>query len=145
MTLIIIITNTAGAGLPLITVVIRRDRAVPPAMIGIALAGEAVGGLAGSALLRLLQLLRPGVLLMAACALPVPLFALLALPYGPWWVAGLLFVSMLGAPSVRVLLDVLVFRREPAAGRGRVIAAVITLIELGVPAGSASAGCCSRC
>jgi hypothetical protein len=57
-------------------------------------------------------------------------------------VAGLLFVSMLGAPSVRVLLDVLVFRREP---RGRVIAAVITLIELGGPAGSASAGCCSRC
>jgi predicted MFS family arabinose efflux permease len=138
--LIIMITNTVGAGLTLITVVILRDQAVPPAMIGIALAGEAAGALAGSALVRPLRVLRPGVLLMAACAIPVPLIALLALPYGPWWVAGLLFVSMLGAPSVRVLLDVLVFRRAPAAVRGRVIAAVITLIGLGVPAGSASAG-----
>src|SRR6266852_5488423 len=81
-------------------------------------AGEAAGGLAGTALVRHLGRLRPGVLLLAVCLPLIPLLALLALPYGPWWVAGLLFAAMLGVPSVRVLLDVLIFRQTPAAERG---------------------------
>src|SRR5713226_1777648 len=71
-------------------------------------AGEAAGGLAG-------------------CLPLIPLLALLALPYGPWWVAGLLFAAMLGVPSVRVLLDVLIFRQTPATERGRVVAAVLKI------------------
>jgi hypothetical protein len=39
-----------------------------------------------------------------------------------------------------VLLDVLVFRQAPADQRGRVIAAVLTLISLGVPVGLAGTG-----
>jgi len=103
-------------------------------------AGEAAGGLAGTALVRHLGRLRPGVLLLAVCLPLIPLLALLALPYGPWWVAGLLFAAMLGVPSVRVLLDVLIFRQTPAAERGRVVAAVLMLMGLGMPIGSAAAG-----
>jgi len=47
---------------------------------------------------------------------------------------------MLGVPSVRVLLDVLIFRQTPAAERGRVVAAVLMLMSLGMPIGSAAAG-----
>jgi predicted MFS family arabinose efflux permease len=62
------------------------------------------------------------------------------LPFGPWWVAGILFVSMLGVPALRVLLDVLVLRQTPDQERGRVIAAVMVLLGLGTPVGVAGAG-----
>jgi hypothetical protein len=140
VTLLIMMVNTIGAGLTLIIVVLLRHQSVPPAIIGLALAGEAAGGLAGTVLVRPLQRLRPGVLLVAVCIPFAAVLALLALPFGPWWVAGLLFVSMLGTPAIRVLLDVLIFRRAPEAARGRVIAATLTLMSLGVPAGAAMAG-----
>jgi Transmembrane secretion effector len=140
VTLLIMMANTVGAGLTLVIVVILRDQAVPPAVIGLALAGEAAGALAGTTLVRPLQRVRPGALLIAICILLAAVLALLALPFGPWWVASLLFVSTAGTPAIRVLLDVLVFRRAPAAERGRVIAALLTLMGLGVPAGSAVAG-----
>jgi predicted MFS family arabinose efflux permease len=140
VTLLIMMVNTIAAGLTLIIVVILRDQSVPPAMIGLALAGEAAGALAGTTLVRPLQRLRPGVLLVAVCIPLAAVLALLALPFGPWWVASLLFVSMLGAPAIRVLLDVMIFRRAPADTRGRVIAATLTLMSLGVPAGAATAG-----
>jgi MFS family permease len=47
---------------------------------------------------------------------------------------------MLGVPSIRVLLDVLVFRQAPPDERGRVIGAVMTLMGLGMAAGLATAG-----
>jgi hypothetical protein len=65
---------------------------------------------------------------------------LLAVPAGPWWAAGVLFVAMLGVPSIRVLLDVLVFRQVPTGQRGRVIGALMTLMGLGMPIGLAGAG-----
>ena len=52
----------------------------PPALIGLALAGGAVGGLAGAPLVRPLHRLRPGVLMITVCAVFVPLVALLAIP-----------------------------------------------------------------
>jgi hypothetical protein len=140
VTLLIMMANTIGAGLTLVIVVLLREQAVPAPVIGLVLTGEAVGALAGATLVRPLQRLRPGVLLTGICALLAAVVALLALPFGPWWVAALLFVSMLGTPAIRVLLDVMVFRRAPAAERGRVIAALLTLMSLGVPAGSAAAG-----
>jgi MFS family permease len=140
VTLLITAVNTAGVGLDLIAIVILRQQSVSSAMIGIALAGGAVGGLAGAPLVRPLHRIRPGVLLLAVCAVQVPLFALLTVGYGPWWIAGLLFAAMLGVPSLRVLLDVLILRPVPAAERGRVAGAVMTLLGLGMPAGYAAAG-----
>jgi MFS family permease len=132
--------NAIGAGFGIISVVILREQSVPSALIGISLGSAAVGGLVGAALVRPLHRLRPGALMITVCGLLVPLLALLALPFGPWWMAGLLFVAMLGVPSIRVLVDVLILRQAPAAQRGRVVGAVMTLITIGMPAGVAASG-----
>jgi predicted MFS family arabinose efflux permease len=70
----------------------------------------------------------------------VPIFALLAVPAGPWWVAGLLFAAFIGMPSIRVLADILVIRRAAPSQRGRVVAALMTMISLGTPIGVAGCG-----
>jgi predicted MFS family arabinose efflux permease len=80
------------------------------------------------------------VLLLAVCALDGVVLALLAVPAGPWWVAALLFTAMLGVPAIRVLIDILVIRQAPPGQRGRVVAALMTLIGLGMPAGVAGCG-----
>ena len=138
--LLIMIVNLTGAGLDLVIIVILRQQHVPAGGIGLALGAGAVGGLAGAPLVRVLHRLQPGVLLLSVGLLWVPLFALLAIPAGPWWAAGLMLAGMLAVPSVRVLVDVLVFRQTPDDQRGRVVAAVMTLIGLGMPAGVAGAG-----
>jgi hypothetical protein len=51
-----------------------------------------------------------------------------------------LFVSMLGVPAIRVLLDVLVLRQTPPQERGRTLGAAIVLLGLGSPVGLAAAG-----
>ena len=139
-TLLIMFVNTIGAGLELIIIVILRHQAVPSSVIGLALGIGAAGGLAGAPLVSILHRLRPGVLLLAVCMLDVAILALLAVPFGPWWVAGLLFTVMLGLPAIRVLVDTLVIRQAPPEQRGRVIAALMTLIGLGMPAGVAACG-----
>ncbi|HEY1617262.1 MAG TPA: MFS transporter, partial [Streptosporangiaceae bacterium] len=139
-TVLIMMVNTAGAGLDLVVMVILRHQGVAPEMIGLALGGGALGGLAGAPLVRVLHRIRPGILLLGICLLLVPTLALLAIPAGPYWAAGVLFVSMLGVPAMRVLVDVLVIRQAPPAERGRVIASVMTLVGLGAPAGLAAAG-----
>lgn len=137
---LLMLVNTIAAGTDLIIIVLLRHQHVPASAIGLVLAASAVGGLAGAPLVRRLHRLRPGVLLLCECFLWVPVFGLLALPFGPWWAAGLLFVSMLGVPAARVLLDVLVLRQAPDQERGRVIAAVIVLLGLGTPVGVGAAG-----
>jgi len=139
-TLLIMFVNTIGAGLDLVIIVILRHQAVPPGLIGLALGVGAAGGLAGAPLVPILHRLRPGVLLLTVCLLDVLILALLAVPLGPWWVAGLLFVVMLGVPAIRVLVDILVIRQAPPEQRGRVVAALMTLIGLGIPAGVAGCG-----
>ncbi len=139
-TLLIMFVNTIGAGLELIIIVILHHQAVPSSVIGLALGIGAAGGLAGAPLVRTLHRLRPGVLMLAMCMLDVVILALLAVPFGPWWVAGLLFTVMLGVPAIRVLVDILVIRQAPPEQRGRVIAALMTLIGLGMPAGVAACG-----
>jgi MFS family permease len=138
--MLIAIVNAVGASLGLLAVVILRQQSVSPVMIGVALAGGAVGGLAGAPLVRPLHRLRPGVLLIVVCTLEVPLFALLAVPLGPWWMAGVLFLCMLGVPAIRVLLDVLILRQAPESERGRIVGAVMTLMTVGMPAGLAAGG-----
>ena len=139
-TMLIMFVNTIGAGLELVIIVILRHQAVPSSVIGLALGAGAAGGLAGAPLVKILHRLRPGVLLLAVCALDAVILALLAVPFGPWWVAGLLFTAMLGIPAIRVLVDILVIRQAPPEQRGRVVAALMTLIGLGVPAGLAGCG-----
>jgi hypothetical protein len=138
--LLIMIVNTAGVGLDLIIIVILRGQHVRPGLIGAVLAAAAVGGLAGAPLIKPLHRVRPGVLLLATCMLEIPIFAGFAVPFGAWWVAGLLFVSTLAVPALRVLLDVLILRQTPDEQRGRVVAAVITLMGLGMPVGLAGSG-----
>jgi len=134
------LVNTVGAGVDLIIIVLLRHQHVPSAVIGLVLASAAVGSLAGAPLVKVLHRLRPGVLLISEAALLVAGFFLLALPFGPWWVAGILFVSMLAVPAMRVLLDVLVLRQAPDRERGRVVAAVMVLLGLGTPVGVGAAG-----
>ena len=140
-TLAVAALNTIGAPLVLITVVLLRAQGVPPWQIGAAMTGVAVGGFAGSVLIGPLhRRLRPGVLLLAVIGVEVPLLALLAVPAGPWWMAGVLFFVALGLPALRVLVDVLIFRQVPDAQRGRVIAGAMVAFELGAPLGVAGAG-----
>jgi hypothetical protein len=47
---------------------------------------------------------------------------------------------MLGVPAIRVLIDILVIRQAPPDQRGRVVAALMTLIGLGMPAGVVGCG-----
>jgi hypothetical protein len=138
--LLIMIVNTAGAGLSLIIIVILRGQHVRPGPIGAVLAATAVGGLAGAPLVKPLHRIRPGVLLLGTCLLEIPIFAGLAAPFGAWWVASLLFASSLAVPALRVLLDVLILRQTPDEQRGRVVAAVMTLMGLGMPVGLAGSG-----
>jgi MFS family permease len=139
-TLLICAANSVGVGLDLVAVVILRDQSVSPALIGLALTGAAVGGLAGAPLVAPLHRIRPGVLLLLVCVLQVPVFLLIAVVSGPWWMAGLLFAASLGFPAIRVLIDVLILRQAEPAQRGRVVGAFTTLIGLGMPVGSAAAG-----
>ena len=139
-TMLIMFVNTIGAGLDLVIIVILRHQAVPPSMIGLALGLGAAGGLAGAPLVGVLHRLRPGVLMLGMCLLDVLILGLLAVPFGPWWVAGLLFIVMLGVPALRVMVDILVIRQAPPEQRGRVVAALMTLIGLGIPAGLAGCG-----
>jgi MFS family permease len=101
--LLITLANAVGVGLDLVVIVILRDQRVPSAQIGLVLAAMAVGGLVGAPLVKPLHRIRPGVLLLGVCAIEVPMVAGLALPFGPWWVAALLFVPSLGVPALRVL------------------------------------------
>jgi predicted MFS family arabinose efflux permease len=132
--------NTVGAGLELVVIVILRHQAVPPYSIGLALGIGAAGGLAGAPLVKFLHRLPPGVLLLTVCGMEVPILLLLAVPFGPWWAAGVLFTGLLGVPALRVLADILIIREATPERRGRVVAAVMTLIALGMPVGIAGCG-----
>jgi len=138
--LLIMIANTIGVGLDLAVIVILRQQHHPSGTIGLVLGAGAIGGLAGAPLVKVLHKLRPGVLLLGMGLVFIPVFAGLALPFGPWWVAGLLFIGMLGVPALRVLIDVLIIRQTPDEQRGRIVAAVMMLVSLGIPAGMAGTG-----
>jgi predicted MFS family arabinose efflux permease len=140
ISLLVATVNSVGATLGLVAIVILKGQSVSPVMIGVALSGAAVGGLAGATLVKPLHRLPPGVLLIVACAFEVPVLALLALPYGPWWMAGLLFVAMLSVPALRVLLDVLILRQAPEHLRGRMVGALMTMMSIGMPVGLAVGG-----
>jgi MFS family permease len=138
--LLIMTANMIGSGIDLAVIVILRHQHVGSGTIGLALGAGAIGGLAGAPLVKVLHRLQPGVLLLGMGLSWIPIFALLAIPFGPLWVAGLLFLAMLGVPALRVLVDVLIIRQTPDEQRGRVVAAGTMLISVGIPAGVAGTG-----
>lgn len=140
-TLIATMLNLVGAPVVLITVVMLEDRGAAPGGIGLTITAMAVGGLAGAVLVQPLQrLLRPGVLMLGSGLATALLIALLPAPFGAWWAAVPLFLLGLIGPSVRILVDVLIFRQVPDEQRGRVIAAFMTVLGAGSSAGLFGAG-----
>ncbi|MBC3840999.1 MFS transporter [Streptacidiphilus sp. 4-A2] len=116
--LLVAVLNAAGAPLVLVVLVVLRRQSTPAWQMGLVMAAVALGGLAGAALVRPLHgSLRPGVLLLGLGVVEAAMFALLAVGWGPGWVAAVLFLSMLPVPALRVLVDVLIFRQVPAEMR----------------------------
>ncbi|HEU5392690.1 MAG TPA: MFS transporter [Streptosporangiaceae bacterium] len=137
---LIAIVNTVGVGLDLILIVLLRHQGVPSSEIGFALGVAYAGSIVGIPLIKVLHRIRPGVLMISIALLLIPIFALLSVPLGPWWAAGLLFVALLSLPAVQVAVEVLGIKQTPEEQRGRVAAAFMTLIALGVPVGLAGCG-----
>ncbi|MFD4537900.1 MFS transporter [Kitasatospora sp. NPDC058397] len=138
---VLLVVNLAGTALMLPVMVLLRDGGTGSAGIGLALAGEAVGALAGTVLVsRLHRLAGPGVLLLLVAWTAVPVTLAPLLPGGVVTVFAALFVVGIGVPALRVMLDLLVFRQVPDELRGRVIAATMTLLTAGMPAGTLGSG-----
>ncbi|MFJ3790393.1 MFS transporter [Kitasatospora sp. NPDC090091] len=138
---VVFVINLAGAAMLLPVMVVLRDHGTSGGGIGLALAGEAVGALAGALLVgRLHRLAGPGTLLLAVAWLCVPVTLAPLLPGGPATVFAALFTVGLGTPMLRVMIDILVFRRVADRLRGRVIAATMTLFTVGMPAGMLGSG-----
>ena len=138
--LLIVLINTVGAGLDLVVIVLLRHHGVPSAQIGLALGIGSAGGIAGIPLVKVLHRLRPGVVLLVPSLTFAPAMLLLTLPFGPWWVAAILFTVLLGVPAALVALDIVVLRQAPAEQRGRIVAAMMTVMTLGMPAGMIGCG-----
>ncbi|WP_329495597.1 MFS transporter [Kitasatospora herbaricolor] len=133
--------NLVGSAVVLPVIVLLRERGVPSGGIGLALAGEAVGAMAGALLVsRLHRLAGPGALLLAVAWFVVPLFLAPLLPGGAVTVFAALFLMGLGVPALRVMIDILVFQQVAEELRGRVIAATMTLFTVGMPAGMFGSG-----
>ncbi|MEY9872879.1 putative MFS family arabinose efflux permease [Streptacidiphilus sp. MAP12-33] len=139
--LLVTALNACGAPITLCVIYRLHEQSVPAWAIGLALAGSAVGGLVGAALVGFLhRRFRPGTLLIGIVALDAVVIASLAVARGPWATSALLLVGMLGIPALSVLLDVLIFRQIPDAQRGRAISATMTVIGLGIPLGTGVTG-----
>jgi MFS family permease len=131
--------NIAAAPIPLLLVVILIDQGATPFAIGAALGGNAVGALAGTALVRPLLRLRPGTLFTVVPTTLAFVLACLALPWGVVWIGAVLFVSMLGIPALRVALDVIVLGSVPDEHRGRVVGALMLILSVTYPVGLGAA------
>ncbi|MEV7118033.1 MFS transporter [Kitasatospora griseola] len=139
--LVTVALNLAGSAMLLAVMVLLRDHGTSEAGTGLALTGEAVGGLLGAPLVtRLHRTLAPGALLLAVAWSAALLFLVPAFAAGPVVVFAALAAMSLGVPALRVMLDVLVFQQVPEAMRGRAVAATMTLLMAGLPVGTMTAG-----
>jgi MFS family permease len=133
--------NAAGAPLNLCAIYLLHRESASSWSIGLALSGAAVGGLAGAALVKPLhRRFRPGRLLLGIVASEVPLVIALGLVHGPWLISATLFCTMLGIPTLSVLMDVLIIRQVPERQRGRTITSAMTIVALGIPVGTGAVG-----
>jgi MFS family permease len=140
-TLFAAVLNMVLAPLILVVIVVLNGAGVSPGMVGLTVGGLAVGGLTGTLLVGPLhRRLSPGVLMLWLGGTAVVLIAALALPFGPWWLATALFLIGLGGPSMRVLVDILIFRQVPDEHRGRTITGFMTVLSVGAALGLVSSG-----
>ncbi|ADH67172.1 MFS transporter [Nocardiopsis dassonvillei] len=136
-----VLMNAVSAPFLLISVVVLEEQGASSTVIGFAMMGLAAGGLVGAFLVKPLhRLLPPGGVMLAVGGSTVLLIALFAVPWGPWWLAALLFLLTVGVPAMRILVDLLIFRQVSDEIRGRVIAAAMTLYGVGGAVGMAGAG-----
>lgn len=133
--------NLVGSAVVLPVIVLLRDHGTSSGGIGLALSGEAVGGIIGAFFIsRLHRMMPPGKLLLTGTWVCVPLYFVPLLPGGVVTVFVALVASMLTTPALRVMIDVLIFQRVADDLRGRVVAATMMLFMLGVPAGLFGSG-----
>ncbi|GGJ92483.1 MFS transporter [Pilimelia anulata] len=133
--------NMVTAPLLLVVIVLLRREGASATMIGLTSVGLALGGLAGTVLVKPLhRALRPGALMLWLGGTAVVLIAALALPWGAWWLATALFLLGLGGPSMRVLVDILIFRQVPDGQRGRAVTAFMTVLGAGASVGVLGSG-----
>jgi MFS family permease len=124
-----------------VVIVLLNRNGAAPGMVGLTVAGFAVGGLAGAALVRPLHnRLSPGLLMLWLGGVDVVLITALSLPFGPWWLAATLFLLGLGGPAMRVLIDILIFRQVPDEQRGRTINGFMTVLTTGGALGLVGSG-----
>ncbi|MER5636534.1 MFS transporter [Kitasatospora sp. NPDC002227] len=139
--LLVTATTTVSAAVPLILLVSLRAQGVSPHLIGLALSGAAVGGLAGTALTKPLhRRLSPRALILTVSWLFAAELVLLGAPIGATGAFLVSAADMLGVPALVVMVDLLVFQRVPDAVRGRVMAATSAAFALGAPVGGLLGG-----
>ncbi|MEU4570620.1 MFS transporter [Micromonospora sp. NPDC023956] len=140
-TLFAMALNMVTAPLFLIVLVMLDRAGASPTMIGLTSAGLAVGGLTGTLLVRPLhRAFSPGTLMLVLGGTAVAFISALALPWGAWWLASALFLLGLGGPSMRVLVDILIFRQVPDEQRGRTFTAFMTVLGAGASVGLFASG-----
>ena len=130
------LVNTAGYPVFLSLVVRMQHRHAGSGTTGLVVAAMALGGLAGTALVRPLhKALRPGRLLIAACLT----FALadfgMTFFTAPAVDAAFLAVDGAVVPSAVVMINVLILQAVPDEQRGRTAAALEMFLLVGMPAG----------
>lgn len=131
----------ATAATLIVVVSLTEDQHRSAGTVGLALTGGAIGMLAGALLVKPLHnLMKPGRLLVCVSATATLSVALLALPYGPWWVFGVLLVAHLTVPALRILIDIMILRQVPEDRRGRTIVATMTVLSVGPPLGTLASG-----
>ncbi|GGO95577.1 MFS transporter [Wenjunlia tyrosinilytica] len=125
----------------LVVVVKLQSQGTAPGAVGLALTGTAVGMLLGSPLVKPLHdWMAPGRLLLLVSVTVAVAMALLAVPFGSWWVFGVLVFSTLTTPALRVLIDIMILRQVPEDRRGRTIVATMTVLQSGPALGTMGAG-----
>ena len=138
--LVMLLNGTAWPA-RLTTIILLQQQGTPSWQIGVALAGMAVGGLAGTLMVSWLhRVMGPGTLLLLVGAVQAGTVFALSVGLGPVWAGVALFVSGLGIPAVKVLIDVLIVRQIPDAERGRALSGVFTLFGLVLPVALAGSG-----
>lgn len=135
-TLALCLVNTAGYPVFLSLVVRMQQNHAASGTTGLVVAGMALGGLGGTALVKPLhKLLRPGWLLILACLV----FALtdfgMTLFTSPLADAACLALGGAVIPSAVVMVNVLILQAVPDEQRGRTAAALEMFLLVGMPAG----------
>jgi MFS family permease len=136
-TLALCLVNTAGYPAFLSLVVRMQQHHTASGVIGLVAAASAVGGLAGTTLVKPLhKLMRPGWLLIVTCLV----FALgdfgLTFASAPLADAVLFAVSGAAIPSAVVMVNVLILQAVPDEERGRTSAALNLFLMVGMPLGT---------